>query len=140
MLDRFWTVSNASGAILADSMFDNKQCAAARTEGYWRPVDYYGPVPPPPPAGNHTGKWQVKPGRNGCHGKENSLGGARLSNVTAVEAHCDRLPQCVFFIYNEKGLDPQQGKAGDAFFCSADYFADPTSPDPGWVVGGRVVV
>jgi hypothetical protein len=46
----------------------------------------------------------------------------------------------VFFIYNEKGLDPQQGKAGDAFFCSADYFADPTSPDPGWVVGGRVVV
>ena len=139
MLDRFWTLSNASGAVVADAMFDSKQCAAAKTHGFWQPVDYYGPVPPPPPAGNHTGNWQIKPGRNGCHGKENSLGGARLSNLSAVESHCDRLPRCVFFIYNEKGLDPHQGKAGDAFFCSVDYFGQPVNPDPGWVVGGRVV-
>ncbi len=140
MLDRFWTLSNASGTVVADSMFDSEQCAAAEKHGFWQPVDYYGPVPPPPPAGNHTGKWQTKPGRNGCHGKQNSLGGARFGNVTAVEEHCDRLLRCVFFIFNEKGLDPEQGKAGDAFFCSVDYYADPTSPDPGWLVGGRVVM
>ena len=83
--------------------------------------------------------WKVKPGRNGCHGKENSLGGAHFAQLNDVEAHCDRLPRCVFFIWNEKGLDPRQGKAGDAFFCSVDYFADPATPDPGWWVGGRVV-
>ena len=138
MLDRFWTLSNASGTVVADAMFDNKQCEAAEMLGYWQPVDY-GPAPPLPTPANHTGKWQTKPGRNGCHGKANSLGGAHLSNVSAVEAHCDRLPRCVFFIYNERGLDPHQGKAGDAFFCSIDYFGDPTSPDPGWLVGGRVV-
>jgi hypothetical protein len=86
----------------------------------------------------NAGKWRTKAGRNGCHGRQNSLGGALLSSLAAVEAHCDSLPRCVFFIWNERGLDPKQGKAGDAFFCSVDFFGDPTSSDPGWLVGGRV--
>jgi hypothetical protein len=62
MLDRFWTVSNASGVPVADSMFSDQQCAVARSEGFWQPVDYAGPITPPPPPGNHTGAtaWQSK--------------------------------------------------------------------------------
>lgn len=34
MLERFWTLSNTSGVIVEDEMFDSAQCAAAKAEGF----------------------------------------------------------------------------------------------------------
>ena len=134
LLDRFWALSNASGSVVADNMFSDEQCASAKSTGFWRPIDYAGPVPPPPPA-NRSGHWWVKEGRGGCEGKQHALGGAHLTSVEAVEKHCDSLgPKCVFWIWNRDGLSG--GKAGDSFFCDVDRHAD-VKADPGWVSGWR---
>jgi hypothetical protein len=143
MLARFWALSNASGARLADSMFDNEQCASARSEGFWRPLDYDGPVPPdplpqpppPPPPANHSGHWVTKPGRGGCGEPTHALPGKHLSTLKAVELHCDEQAACAFFIWNQKGLSGS--KAGAAYFCTVDKY-NQTKPDAGWLVGHRV--
>ena len=46
------------------------------------------------------------------------------------------MPSCVFFIWDQKGGGGSV--AGDAFFCNVDYFGEATTPDDGWMVGGRV--
>ena len=83
--------------------FDTSQCPVAETEGVWIPEDYVLPSVPLP--------WEVKSGRAFVRPENLVLMGAGFTTLSAVEAKCATLPNCVFWAacVNETNCVPDSG-------------------------------
>ena len=64
----------------------------------------------------NAGKWRTKAGRNGCHGRQNSLGGALLSSLACGRGAL-RQPAAMRLLYLEReGSRPKARQGGRCVF------------------------